>query len=113
MTIISKLDEQLLKIRVAAEEREAEQRAAKAGLKYLNAATAPVKVEVLSLIPEEEARKLNMAAFEIKKPDLAVAVYDPDASGVKELLAKLTKEGYRPKLFVTSMRGLEHLWGYY
>ncbi|MEK7555026.1 MAG: hypothetical protein AAB518_03530, partial [Patescibacteria group bacterium] len=72
-----------------------------------------MKVEVLALIPEEEARKLKVAVFEFRKPDLAIAAYEPEHPAVVKLVEKFTSDGYRPKLFVGSMRGLEHLWSFY
>ena len=108
-----KLGEQLIKIREAAAEREAERRASQFGLPYFNAARAPVKVEVLKMIPEERARKLQAAAFEVKKPNLAIAVINPERADVKKLIDEFRVQGYAPKLFIASLHGVEHLWSFY
>ncbi|TSC66973.1 MAG: MSHA bioproteinis protein MshE, partial [Parcubacteria group bacterium Gr01-1014_73] len=109
----TKLQEQLTKIREAAEERAAQSRAGKAGLPYLNVTTMPIKIEALSLISEVRARKLKAAAFEVKKPNLALAVYDPEDDEVKKLIKEFESQGWKAKIFVSSQKGLEHLWSFY
>lgn len=113
MASLTKLEEQLVKIREAAEEREAERKALKAGLSYLDVTSAPVKIDVLKLIPEETARKARAAAFEIKKPDVALAVFDPDAPDAKKIIKELENQGLKVRLFIASLRSLEHLWSFY
>lgn len=108
-----KLEEQLLKIREAAEEREAERKAAETGLPYLDLRTAPVKVDALRIIPEEQARELKVAAFELKKPILALAAYEPGDPKVQASIVGLKEQGYEVKIFIASLRGLEHLWSFY
>jgi len=109
----TKLEEQLLKIRREAEEKDAQQRAAKAGLSYLNLTTAPVQVDALKLIPEEEARRLLVAPFQLKVKNLALAVGDPVSKGLTKLVKRLTEQGYAAKLFVVSQSSLNHVWSFY
>jgi len=113
MPLNAKLNEQLLKLRRDAEEREARQKAEKSGLHYLDITTAPVKIEALEFIPEERARKLNAAAFEFKKPTLAIAVLDPKNPDVLTLVNEFHTQGISVQLFITSRRGLEHVWSFY
>jgi len=108
-----KLEEQLLKIRGAAEEREAMRRATASGIPYLDLRTTPVKVDALQLIPEERARAAKAASFELKKPTIALAVYDPNDEKVKELIHEFEAQSLTVKLFAISLRGLEHLWSFY
>lgn len=109
----TKLQGQLLKIREIAEERDAKRKALKASLSYLDLKTAPVKVEVLKIIPEERARKIHVAAFEFRKPLLALAVYDPESPETKALVSELELHGNKVKLFISSIRSLEHIWQFY
>lgn len=110
---ISKLQEQLLKIRQNAEEREAQKIAQRLEFNYLDLTTVPIKVDVLKLVPEETARRLKLAPFELRKPHLALAIYDPDNPEVKKILKKFKDQGFEVKIFVSSLRGLEHIWSFY
>lgn len=107
------LEEQLLKIRREAEERDVQQRAAKEGLSYLNLTATPVQLESLKLVKEEEARRLKVAPFQFKQKEVALAVLDPKAKGVPELIKKLESEGMRVKLFYVSAASLQHIWSFY
>ena len=113
MALLTKLEEQLVKIREAAEEREAERKAGKAGISYLDATSIPIKVDVLKLIPEEIARRARVAAFETKKPDVALAVFEPDSPETKKIIKALEGQDLKVKLFAVSLRGLEHIWSFY
>ncbi|MEK7191934.1 MAG: GspE/PulE family protein [Patescibacteria group bacterium] len=107
------LDEQLLKIRREAEERDAQTKAQKAGLNYLNLATAPIQVEALKLVAEERARRLRVAPFQLKGKELALAVLDPGAAGVKELVQELASKSLAAKIFIVSASSLTYAWTYY
>ena len=113
MATLTKLQEQLLKIRHLAEEREAQRKAERVRLNYLDVSTAPVKVDVLRLIPEERARRVRVAAFELKKPQLALAVYDPENPETQKIIKEFEAQSFEVKIFVSSLRGLEHIWSFY
>lgn len=108
-----KIDDYLLKLRHEAEERSATRRARELGLPYLDLATAPVQVDALNLIPEGEARRLSVVAFEFKKPNLALAVVDPESPEAKRLIESFKTQGLHVKIFVGSERGLNHLFSFY
>src|SRR3989344_3076948 len=108
-----KLDEQLLKIRREAEEKEAQGKADKAGLSYLNLTTAPVQVDALKLVNEEEARRLMVAPLQFKEKNVALAVTDPESAGAKKLVKKIIEQGMSVKLFVVSAGSLNHIWTFY
>lgn len=107
------LDEQLLKIRREAEEKDAQNRALKTGINYLNLATAPVQIDALKIIKEDEARRLLVAPFQFKDNEVALAVFDPKSPGVVSLLKKLELDGKKAKLFMASVSGLNHVWSFY
>lgn len=107
------LQEQLLKIRRQAEEKDSERRAQKAGLGYLNLTQTPVQVDALKLVNEEEARRSNVAPFQFKQKDLAIAVLDPQNSKVKAVAKKLQDQGLQVRLFIVSQSSLEHIWSFY
>ncbi len=107
------LDEQLLKIRREAEERDAQNRASQIGIPYLNLATAPVQIDALKIIKEDEARRLLAAPFQFKEKEMALAAYDPKSSGVAALVKKFETGGRQVKLFTASLSGLAHVWSFY
>ncbi len=102
-----------MRIRREAEEKDAQRRAEKAGLNYLNLTTAPVQVDALKLVNEEEARRLKVAPFQFKEKTLALAAAEPDAAGIQKLVKKLSGEGITAKLFVVSTGSLLHVWTFY
>jgi len=113
MNPTSTIQEQLTKLRKEAEEREAQRKAEKAGLTYINLTTAPVQVDALKLVSEEKARALKLAPFQFKHPDVAFAIYNPEDSATKKLIKKLEEQGLKIKLFVVSLSGLEHIFSFY
>ncbi len=107
------LDEQLLKIRREAEEKEAQGKAQATGLSYLNLTTAPVQVDALKTVKEEEARRLLVAPFQLKEKEVALAVVNPETPGVQGLIKRLEGQGLKAKLFLTSIGSLNHVWSFY
>lgn len=103
----------LAKLRRESEERDAQRRAQKFGIKYLDVSTAPVKLEAFTLIPEERARQLIVAPFQLKGKELGVAVFDPQKPELKKLTAELQAQGYKIDIFITSKTSIEKLWGAY
>lgn len=107
------LNEQLLKIRREAEERDAERRAQKAGLNYLNLTQTPIQIEALKLVKEEEARRARLAPFQFKQKETALAVLEPQNPNVQAIVKKLEGDGLHVKLFIVSAGSLEHIWSFY
>jgi type IV pilus assembly protein PilB len=115
MNPTSTIQEQLAKLRREAEEREAQRKAEKAGLTYVNPITASfgVQIEALKLIPEEKARSLKVAPCQFKKPDLALVIYNPDDPAIKQLIKDFENQGLKVKVFVVSLPGLEYIFDFY
>lgn len=107
------LNEQLLKIRREAEEKDAERRAQVAKLSYLNLTRTPVQVDALKLVKEEEARRLMVAPFQFKEKEVALAVLDPQSAGAKSVTKKLTADGLEVKIFIVSSTSLNHILSFY
>lgn len=95
------------------EERQVKRLSEKSGLPYADLGTAPISLEALKLIPEEKARANKMAAIELRANNMAVAAADPDAAGVKEVVAELEANHYKVKIFVVSSVSLEEAWRFY
>ena len=110
---MSNIEDQLLKIKHQAEEREAKRKAETTGLGYLDLNLAPIETDALQLIPEAEARRLQVAPIQLKGHDLVVAVFDPENPEAQKLLADLKIKGYLLKVTVVSLVGLERAWSFY
>jgi len=110
---LDKIKDKLLQMRREAEEREARRIANKSGYPYVNLITAPINIEALSLISQEQAQKARVAAFEIKENKLALAVFDPNDNNAKEIIEKLKSRGFNLSIFVVSLNSLKHAWSFY
>ncbi len=107
------LEEQLLKIRREAEEKDAQQKAQKAGLAYLNLSASPVQVDALKTVQEDEARRVLVAPFQLREKEVALAAVNPASPAVQDLVKRLEAQGLKPKLFVVSTGSLAHVWSFY
>ena len=99
------------KIQREGEEREAQQKAEKLGLLYLDIKTTPVQLEAFKIVSEEKARQFKVAPFQYKAKTAALAVFDPDAA--EPLIKELADQGWKVNLFVVSQSSLENLWVHY
>src|SRR3989344_2340739 len=107
------IDEKLEKIKQEAEERDAKRRAQKNNLPYLNLIAAPINIEAIGLISENEAKSFKTAAIEVRNKEIGVAVYDPNIPEFKKLIKSLIEKSYKIKIFVVSLSSLEHAYGFY
>lgn len=110
---MSAIEEQLLKIKHQAEEREAKRKAEGAGLEYLDLSLAPVETDALKTVPEEKARALQISPVRLSAHNLDLAVFNPENSELAKLLNELKAQNYILKIFVVSLNGLEHAWSFY
>lgn len=96
------------------EEKDAERRAAKLGLPYLNliSVRVPTEIKAMKLVPEEEARRALLVPLQLVRKELVVAVFNNDKLETKEIIEKLSAE-FDVKVVVVSMNSLSHAWGYY
>jgi type IV pilus assembly protein PilB len=106
----NQLNEQLKKMHDQAEERDAQRRAQSAGLPYMELGKAPVQTDALKLVPRDKAKMAQLAPFQYKHPNLAIAIVDPDDHNAKEIIKDLEQHNYNLKVFVGSLRGIQHIW---
>lgn len=108
------LEEQLREQRRNAEEKDAERRAKRLGLPYLNllSAKTPTEIKALELMKEKDAREHLVAPVELVRKKLIVAAFDPAAAGVEAALAPL-REKYEVTVVVVSKTSLEHAFSLY
>lgn len=100
-------------IRREAEERDAAHRAEAMHVPYVDIRRAPVSINALQLISEDEAKKLRMATVEMRDRNVAVAAEHPTDPAVQEMLKKLEERGYHLKVFVTSGSGIDEAHAFY
>jgi type IV pilus assembly protein PilB len=110
---MAQAEELLVKLRREGEEREAQRKASKFGVPYFDVSSTPIQVDALSLISEEEARRLRVGPFQFRVQEAAVAVFDPESPAVKKFVEKLNAEGTKTKIFAASLTSLEHIWAGY
>ncbi len=107
------VEEKLQQMRREAEERDAQRRASQLKCSYIDPRTAPINIEALSLISEEDAKTAKLAVIEMKQKNLAVAVYDPSLPETKKIINKLTVQGYNLSFLICSLSGLKAIWDFY
>jgi len=97
-----------------AEEEDAQRRAKKLNLAYLNLLTSKssVSIEALSKVKEQDAKEALLAPIRISTNKIYVTVFDPNLPKTQAILNKL-KEKYEVILNVVSMTSLEYAWSYY
>jgi len=84
-------------------EAEAQQKAAAAGLAYINLKGAPIPPETLKIVSEEDAEKVGVLPFLQDEKKICLAILDPSASSVLELKTKIEEEtGSNVILYLTS-----------
>ncbi len=108
-----KADDTLSKLNREGEERDAQRRAEKLELPYINLALLPVETEALSLIPENLAKESQCAVIEIKGKDAVFIALDSSDEKTKEEIKKLEAKGFKLKIFIVSHASLLRAWDFY
>lgn len=85
----------------------------KYGVEYLDLSTEPINTDALRLIPEEDARQVEMAAFRQIGKKISVAVRAPGTNKTKKVLTALKERGYIPTVYMVSRQSLERAWSRY
>ncbi|MEA3464332.1 MAG: GspE/PulE family protein [Patescibacteria group bacterium] len=89
-------------------ERLTEQQAGQSGVSYVDLAGFPVSPEALSLIKEEDAKKLSVVCFYYDGNNLRLASTQPDDNKVKDLLIQLKEKYYcHGEIYLISSHSLE------
>ena len=109
----TKAEDTLAKMKREAEERDAQKRAEKLKLPYLNLALLPIETDALALVPEKDARAGEMATIETKGKDVVVAALDSSGAETASQLKSLEGKGFKPKIFIVSQSSLNKAWDYY
>jgi len=111
--MILDLEEKLKSIRRKEEEEEARKKAQEFGLPYLDLSVYFIDPSVLSIVPEEEAKKGNLAVIKKEGKRIYIAVKDPLDKNTRRVLDKLKEQGYCYNLVIVSLRSLQKAWSKY
>ncbi|MDO8600251.1 MAG: ATPase, T2SS/T4P/T4SS family [bacterium] len=85
----------------------------KYNIPYLNLATIPINMDALKLIAEPDAKTAELAVIQKIGKTLQIATRNPEKTGVKAILKKLTDERYEYQLFLVSSTSLQKAWETY
>lgn len=85
----------------------------KYGANYIDLTRHSVSTDALRLIPEEDARNAELAAFKLTSKTVYVAARSPKRADTLEQIGRLERLGYKTNIFMVSLRSLEHAWGHY
>lgn len=108
------IEESLAEQRRAAEERDAERRAASLKLPYLDliSTRVPTEIDAMALVDEKEARNAKLAPLQLIRKTIIVAVFDPRLPETKKIIDRLATT-HTVDVRITSLSGLGHAWDYY
>lgn len=95
------------------EERLIQQTAPQLGFDYVNLRGYTINPEAISIIPETQARALELVAFERNRDTVSVAARKPADPKVQQVLEDLTKRRFQINLFICSRASLEYSWERY
>ena len=108
-----KREEKIKALWQESKEREAQTLAEKHNLLYIDLRKAPIETSALSIIPEEEARKTNVIAFQKIGNQIKLAVLDPFNVETIKIIEKIKKEKYKVAVFVVTEESLNWAWKNY
>ena len=108
-----KQDERLHELRAREEEQLAEMLSAKYGVEYTDLTSKSIETDALRLIPEEQARAAEMAAFNKINKQIFVAMRAPERPDALKIVADIERLGYQVRRFIVSSASLAHAWDRY
>lgn len=85
----------------------------KYGVKYVDLSGLSISSDALRLIPEEEARAHEVAAFKIVGKKIFLAARAPTSKKTEETIERLKEKGYNLELYMVSLLSLEKAWSRY
>jgi type IV pilus assembly protein PilB len=107
------INQKLKELHREAEEREAQKRAQKFNLQYVDLRKIPISLDAISLIPEDKAKNAKAIIVQKKSQNLALVCYNPLKEEVQEIINNLKNQGFEIKIFIASLSGLEESFKYY
>ncbi len=100
-------------IRAQEEERYLQSIAPQYGFDYISLRGYTINPEAVSMVPETQARQLNLVCFDIKQQVLSIGTKNPNDPRIQTLISELTKRRFTVHLYICSTQSLEHAWSRY
>jgi len=111
---IIKVSEKLAELKHKQEEEEAQRKAQKFKLPYLDLRLFPINAEVLALLPEKPARQAQAAVLKKQSGVISLAVVDPEKPETKTVIENLAAtQDCKISLIVISLSSLQHVLSFY
>ncbi len=85
----------------------------KYGIASVNLANVPIENEALRVIPQKDARALDVAPFKLLGKTIHVAVRSPGKPEVDRLKEELINHGFTPIFYMASEASMEKVWERY
>ena len=108
-----KQDERLEELHKREEEKLAEMLSKKYGVEYADLTKKSIDSDALRLVPEQEARSAEVAAFKKVAKKIFFAMRAPERPDSLQALEKVQRLGYDIVRFIVSRASLEHAWDRY
>lgn len=83
------------------------------GIPYIDLTGQYINTNALRLIPEDRAKKANIASFDIKEKLVSLAIKTPNVQLVHDEIKELEQKGFYAQVFMTTTAGLEKAWSRY
>lgn len=103
----------LATLRAKEEEDLARILSAKYGLDYIDLSTKSINTDALRLIPQENAKRAEIAAFGKVGKKISIAMRTPNNQYVPEIIADLERRGFVLAKHMVSLRSLQRAWERY
>ncbi|MBY0539588.1 type II/IV secretion system protein [Patescibacteria group bacterium] len=113
MALSDKTEQHLAELRRREEEELAEVLSSKYGLSYRDLTRSSINSDALRLITEADARKAEVAAFDIVGKKISLAMRSPNHPELPPVLQDLKEHGYETAGFMVSRASLERAWERY
>ncbi|MBX9765017.1 GspE/PulE family protein [Patescibacteria group bacterium] len=113
MALSDKTEQHLAELRRREEEELAELLSGKYGISYRDLTRSSINVDALRLVNEAEARKAEVAAFDIVGKKISLGVRSPNHPELPPVLQGLKDHGYEVVQFMVSRISLERAWERY
>ena len=111
--LTQKREEKIKNLWQESKERIAEDLALKHNLLYLNLRKVNIAPSALEVIPEEKAKKANLAVFEKIGNLVKLAVLNPENPETIRIIEELKSKGYKVVIYVVTEESLNWALGYY
>ncbi len=87
-------------IRAQEEERYLQSIAPQYGFDYISLRGYTINPEAVSMVPETQARQLNLVCFDIKQQVLSIGTKNPNDPRIQTLISELTKRRFTVHLYI-------------